>query len=277
MQEYMHHMIIKTVKLNSIITAFDVIRPKNFNFAGEMHDFWEAVCVKSGTAIATADNRVYTLSRGDLLFHKPMEFHRVRSANDTAPQLLILSFSAEGEAMHELENGFFKLNEYQLRELSELNSLCRTVIHLGEASDEYAWATSKASAAFESFILGLCKNGRVERISEPRYADEYRQIINYMEEHCRESLSIAQIAHGCRMSPSSLKRIFGMFCDRGIIEYHNSIRIRLAIEMLKGNTPICNISDNLGFSSPAYFNVAFKRETGLTPRVYRETMGKYII
>lgn len=274
MQEFEHHKIIKKLQLRSIVTAFDVIRPKNFNFAGEMHGFWEAVCVKSGTAIATADDRVYTLSRGNLLFHKPMEFHRVRSANDTAPQLLILSFSAEGEAMKKLENGFFKLNEYQLSELSEINALCRTVIRLDSSSEEYAWTSCRAAAAFEGFILKLCGSSREENIAEPRYAEDYRQIINYMEEHCCEGLTVPKIARDCGMSPSSLKRIFGMFCDRGIIEYHNSLRIRLSIKMLESGDTICNISDALGFSSPAYFNVAFKRETGLTPRTYRETVCK---
>lgn len=274
MQQYPFHYIEKKISLNAVATAWDVIRPKNFVFAGEMHNFWEAVCVKSGSAIVTADDRVYTLSRGDLLFHKPMEFHRVRSANNTAPRLLIISFAADGEALKMLENAFFKLSEYQLREFSRVNALCRSAIELDGRGEKYEWASSRAAAAFEGFILELCGNNSIERRTEPQYAEDYRRIINFMELHCCEGLTVDRIAKECGMSPSTLKRIFRMFCDRGIIEYHNSMRIRLAIKMLEDGTNICAVSDALGFSSPAYFNVAFKRETGLTPKVYRET-GQY--
>ena len=87
-----------------------------------------------------------------------------------------------------------------------------------------------------------------------------------MQSHCCESLTVCQIARACGLSESNLKRIFKMFCDRGVISYHNSLRIRTAVKMLYDEIPVSKISEELGFSSPSYFYVAFKRETGKTPR-----------
>jgi hypothetical protein len=44
--------------VNSVITSIDAIRPKDFYFNGEMHDFWEVVCLLDGSISATADERV---------------------------------------------------------------------------------------------------------------------------------------------------------------------------------------------------------------------------
>ena len=48
MQEFTVKKIGRAVTLEAVVAAFDVIRPKNFYFAGEMHDFWEMVYAADG-------------------------------------------------------------------------------------------------------------------------------------------------------------------------------------------------------------------------------------
>ena len=269
MQEFTVKKIERAVTLEAVVAAFDVIRPKNFYFAGEMHDFWEMVYAADGVATATADERVYTLTRGNLLFHKPMEFHRVWYSANTAPHLLLISFKAAGIAMRQLEKGFYRLNGYQAARLAEIEKLFEQIIGLyetGRNGNEFKLKSSLAAAAFEGFITELCESGLEDRRDNSPYADTYRRVIRYMQSHCCESLTVCQIARACGLSESNLKRIFKMFCDRGVISYHNSLRIRTAVKMLYDEIPVSKISEELGFSSPSYFYVAFKRETGKTPR-----------
>ena len=227
------------------------------------------VYAADGVATATADERVYTLTRGNLLFHKPMEFHRVWSSANTAPHLLLISFKATGIAMKQLEKGFYRLNGYQAARLAEIEKLFEQVIGLYESDrngNGFKLKSSLAAAAFEGFITELCESGLEDRRDNSPYADTYRRVIRYMQSHCCESLTVCQIARACGLSESNLKRIFKMFCDRGVISYHNSLRIRTAVKMLYDEIPVSKISEELGFSSPSYFYVAFKRETGKTPR-----------
>ena len=51
----------------------------DFHFDGERHDFWEFQCVDKGAAEVITDNGTYTLTRSQVIFHRPNEFHTSES------------------------------------------------------------------------------------------------------------------------------------------------------------------------------------------------------
>lgn len=82
----------------------------DFTFSGETHDFWEFVYADKGETIITSDQTEFRLKAGELYFHKPNEFHAVRSDGQIAPNLIVISFdlSASNNANLQLfaENSF---------------------------------------------------------------------------------------------------------------------------------------------------------------------------
>ena len=70
-----------------------------YSFPGESHDFWEFLCVDKGEVEITADNRAYTLKKGEIIFHKPNEFHTVRANGKIAPNLVVISFDCTSPCM----------------------------------------------------------------------------------------------------------------------------------------------------------------------------------
>lgn len=268
-REYEFHDFKRALTVKSIIAAIDAVRPKDFYFEGEMHDFWELVCVTDGTAAATGDERVYTLKRGDLIFHKPMEFHRVWSAEGTAPRLLIVSFKCEGDCMEYFNNRHFHLNDLMLEEFAETEGLLQRAIALYDrGGTEYTRAASLGAAALENFLLRLYGQKEATHREETRYAAIYGQTVSYLEDNLCRKLTVDEVARACGLSTGSLKRIFKMFCDKGIIEYHNFLRIRTAVKLLGNGKSIKEVSNELGFSSVAYFQVVFKRTVGSPPGGY---------
>ena len=51
----------------------------DFHFDGERHDFWEFQCVDKGIAEVITDNGTYTLTRSQVIFHRPNEFHTLKA------------------------------------------------------------------------------------------------------------------------------------------------------------------------------------------------------
>ena len=70
-----------------------------FSFEGESHDFWEFICVDKGEVGVTAGSEHLILKKGDLLFHPPNEFHAVKATGEIAPNLMVVSFGCQDEAM----------------------------------------------------------------------------------------------------------------------------------------------------------------------------------
>lgn len=258
-------IIEKMINVKSLITAFDDIRPKNFYFSGEMHDFWELVCVLSGTAAATADERVYNLSSGDILFHKPLEFHRIWSADGTTPHILIISFEAEGEGMKYFREKSFALSAAECERIADINGAFRNI--LSGNSDKYF--LNEAAVRFEEFLLGLYGRKHGRTVVKDKTAADFEQIVSYMNSRAEENLVLSDIAKGCNLSVSNLKRIFHIYSDVGVMKYFASVKIRRAMKLIEAGESIAETAEKLGFSSTNYFHNVFKRETGMTPREYK--------
>lgn len=265
----------RLIRVDALYTAFDVVRPAHFYFHGESHDFWELVYVCQGEVTATADERVYRLDSGKLLFHKPMEFHRIWSESNTGPHLMIISFKAGGENMEKLENSCFALSSRQRKRFEEVvAAFChaRALQAQGEEK-EVRRAVAMTAALLENFLMRLTEwEEQLPHESSDEDA-QYTRIVNVMQENCHRRLSLEELAKECGMSVSNMKRIFGRFSDVGIAKYFLSLKIRRAKELLENEIPASRVAEMLDFSEINYFYTVFKRETGMTPTQYKRSRG----
>ncbi len=89
---------------------------------------------------------------------------------------------------------------------------------------------------------------------------------NYMQ-----NISIEDIANAVYLSPSYLCTLFKKETNTTLIAYLTQFRIDKAKELLK-KTHIKNveIANMVGYDSPSYFNMIFKKFTGVTPSEYRK-------
>jgi len=101
----------KLIDIKGVYGIIDARKTPDFSFEGESHPFWELVYVKEGCVGVAADERIYSLSAGDVIFHKPMEFHRIWSAENSSPNLNIITFEAGGKRIKELEDLTSRLDE----------------------------------------------------------------------------------------------------------------------------------------------------------------------
>ena len=79
-EQYIKTTLEEELIIKRIVTIHYFEYRKDFVFTGEKHNFWEFVYVDKGEINVTADERVFRLEHGEMIFHKPNEFHTL-SAN----------------------------------------------------------------------------------------------------------------------------------------------------------------------------------------------------
>ena len=97
--------------VEEIITVHYFEYRNDFSFEGESHDFWEFLCVDKGEVQVRAGTETYLLKKGEMIFHKPNEFHSVMATGQSAPNLVVISFSCHSEAMRFFENALLTIGE----------------------------------------------------------------------------------------------------------------------------------------------------------------------
>ena len=78
------------IDITRIVTIHYYEFGQSFVFNGESHDFWEMVYVDKGSVAVRRDNEEeFILTQGNVLFHKPNEFHAIR-AFESSPNFFVI-------------------------------------------------------------------------------------------------------------------------------------------------------------------------------------------
>lgn len=269
--------------IDRFYSFFEVHRDEGFHFPGETHNFWECVYVLNGGICVSGDSRVYSLTAGDIIFHKPMEFHNYFVDKAAGADLLIFSFSLDGMSVDILKNKVFSLSAPQQYIISSLMNYVRSkydesmIPENNLIEHKYllpfdripAYSQMLTSYVYQ-LILTLIGDGTVAKTSSAPDAQIFSKVVNYMNNRISEQPTISEIAEFCNTSESSLKRIFYKYAGISIHKYFLKLKINASTELLKNGHRVSETAEKLGFSSQAHFSAAYKRETGMNPsHIYR--------
>lgn len=278
--------------VEKIITLFYMEMSKDFHYNGESHDFWEMVYIDKGQMVCTADKNRFLLKSGEMVFHKPNEFHNLSGDQQTAPNVSILTFECKSRAMKQLEGKIFKLKPEEKDILSRLfaeglatyrlvderNPLLQNLQQLENAP--YG-SSQMVKNLLELFLIMLCRNTDVvTRRSRRSYLIDgvdvpyhVKEILDCLKNNLYGRLTVGDLARRLGKSESAVKQSFAVFRKDGIIHYYNELKIQEAKKLIRqGQYNISQISDLLGFDSPQYFSRCFKKFVRMTPREYQQSI-----
>jgi len=260
--------------IKCFITAFKEKYENGYYFDGEAHNFWELVYVTEGSLFVSEDDKVYRLSEGNIIFHKPMEFHKIWVEKDQSARAIIISFEAEEEIFDNLADTLYRLDVEKQNAFEEifhmLNENFHTNFYVRRTENPDIAAEKLTFMHFEIFLLSLLSDYNVNKnTGHSISATNYKMIIDTMNENISKNLSINELAALCNLSVSNLKKIFAKYASGGVMKYFNSLKIKKAMRLLRIGLSVSETSYQLGFSSQNYFAVVFKRETGMLPSEFR--------
>ena len=146
----------------------------------------------------------------------------------------------------------------------ELLELCYT-LHGGSLTQE-----DKIYAFFRIFAI-LRKSKSAVSAKQSVLPRELSNIINYIEGHIYEEITVSDIAKSLYISQSTLERRFKEALDITPLEYIRKKKLILAAEMLQDGKSVLVAGTSVGYSDTSYFIEIFKRYYGITPYQYKKT------
>jgi AraC family transcriptional regulator len=106
-------------------------------------------------------------------------------------------------------------------------------------------------------------------LSLTRY--QMKQVIEFMQAHLDQTLSLDVLAQQIGFSPYHFARLFRQALGESPHQFVLHQRIERAQHLLKKtDVPLAHIAVECGFASQSHLTQVFKRHLGLTPRAYRQ-------
>ena len=285
---YVKTQLKNTINVSKIVTVHYYEFDKNFVFEGESHDFWEFVYVDKGKVKIQRDEESLILSQGEIVFHRPNEFHSIK-ALDSAPNFFVLSFVCNSPLTFYLEKYHTHLNKTLLGFISSI---------IKEAEDTYVIPKNDPSLKqlvkkeiapiggeqliktyLEQFLIFLIRN--IVTKDEPSVFPSKESMENHLiasakrfiEERAENTFCVNDLCRALGYSKSYLSKLFHEQTGETIADYAVRQKIKRAKKLIRdGNYNFTQISDLLSFNNPQYFSRVFKRITGMSPTEFKSTL-----
>ena len=157
-----------------------------------------------------------------------------------------------GQTLNEVSEIMLQLP--YLRGFERMNYLFRMLDIIGRSKTVY-------SLASEEYLLKVFKPAN-RRIG---------QIHDYLMNHFREEIDLAQLSELIHMAEGSLCRFFKMNVGCSVFEYLNKLKVDFACKLLMDpDIVIVDVCFDSGFHNLSHFNKQFRKNTGVAPSEYRK-------
>ena len=168
----------------------------------------------------------------------------------------------------------------KIRLLELLTGMCRVGLQAGapaeRITEQYFMAVNDLQQAVDDDVIYSWTMDIFDKMMDVIYISrdnaEYnsvRQVIEYLQEHYNQDLTLDDVARKVHISPSHLSRLFKDELGMTIIDYLTDIRIAAAKQMLENSDlMVKEIAEKVGYQG-SYFTRVFKKNTGVSPAEYR--------
>lgn len=285
--DYIKHKIANLITINKIVTIHYYELNKNFLYDGESHNFWELVFVDAGQIIVKSNEKEQVLKQGEIIFHKPNEFHSLKADKISAANIVVISFVCSSNAM-----SFFKGKSMTVP--SKLKKHISSIVEeYSETFNPMAIEDKKLEIKESSLIGGqqmirtYLEQLLIALIRSEQHKQDLRvfpskesmdnhlitQMMQIIEENTYNRISVEQICDQLNYSRAYLSKIFKKASGYTILEYILKHKIREAKKLIREEKyNFTQISDLLAFDNPHYFSRVFKKIANMTPSEYKNSI-----
>jgi len=292
LMNYFPTVLKEDIIVKKIFTVHYFEFAKSYVYEGEKHDFWEFVYVDKGEVEVLSETQDYKLKQGEMIFHKPNEFHNLWANGKVAPNVVIVSFECKSKATK-----FFRDNKIICIGDYEKNLLAQIIREAQEAfrppfnvpalprlerSAKPAFGCEQLIRTYlEQLLISLIRKG-TSIITESRISsavkersdeDMVKKITIYLKGNLSNNITFDDVRRYSKLSSTNLKVVFKEQTGTSVMNYFKTLKIEESKKMIREELyNFTEIASKLGYKSIHYFSRQFKNITNMTPSQYASSV-----
>ena len=263
------------------------LSPSFPSIAAQWHEEIEVIIVLDGSCDYRINLDLFVINKGDILIIDSQSLHSltyIPSKNMTWASFvfninMLKSSNTDGALLKYIAP--LLNHEHQLPIILKDNIDCYSkifdviedIIYCYYEKD-IAYELELKSLLFKFFSL-LYKNDLIKKHQSKNNltintTDKIKLVLNYINDHYSEDISINTLAELCEYSEYLFMRFFKKHIGLTCVQYINNLRLeKSSILLTSTNNAIMDVSLEVGFDNLSYFNKLFKRKYNLTPKEFR--------
>lgn len=284
-------IVDQEIVIDCLISVHYYESTQDFSSSESAHDFWECIYVDKGEVEITIESSTYLLHKGDIIFHKPMEYHRLAAKGNKMPNLVVIGFKCHSPAICFFERKILRVSDAESLLLATMIREARNAYstplnnpfseHLARRENAPFGAEQLIRISMEEMLINLIRKGNVvnanmkitSSIREKATQDIFTKIITYLGNNVHRSLTLDDVCQDNLIGRSNLQKMFRAKTGGGVMEYFCGLKIEAAKRLIRqGGQNFTEIAHALGFSTIHYFSRRFKAITGMTPTEYASSV-----
>ncbi len=245
----------------------------SYHYEKHFHTTLSVGIVEDGETSYTCEENSYTLKPNQLAIIEPNVIHSCNPSKNKARTYHMIYVDIQWckeiqKTLFEDVEKFISLSSVQIED-KELFDECLKVNKT--LLDEKVFYLEKEEL-LENFFIKLftkyCNKSLNQSTSKDK--DKIQKAKEFIENNCKENITLEQIAQYLGISRFYLSKLFKKEMNISIYKYLLNCKINLAKELLSKNYESIEVSNTLGFFDQSHFISTFKKFVAATPDEYKK-------
>lgn len=251
--------------------------------APHTHDYYEFYFFIEGDVSMQVGDTIYPVRFGDAMLIPPQMPHHAIIHNQEVPYRRFVFWISKNfyDRLKQISPNYTYAMDYANEHeqyICHLDRITFTSVQskilrlLEEMQSDHFGKELQIALYVDDFILSI--NRTVYNMVEPKKrsgnASLYSNLVDYIEDHLDEELSLDRLAARFYVSKYHIAHVFKDNLGLSIHQYITKKRLALCQEAIRTKMSIGEIYQTYGFGDYSSFYRAFKKEYGISPKEYRD-------
>ena len=259
-------------------------KPHYAMHSAHSHTYYELFYLINGNCTISIDDKLYTLSAGNVIFIPANSIHRTSYIGDTAPERIYIEFSSDyiNTIGSVLGNNWAAKNLWEhilyieTEKRPYINSLFDKIIDEYNIIDHYSDCCIRQ--LFQYLLIMLIRSDRNNKDVKDYINKSHKKIDSdmisasrYIAGNFKNNISLKDVAEFLNLNPTYFSSKFKAFHGIGFAEYLRNARINHAEwYLIETDLSLSDVADECGFCNSNYFGDTFKLVNGISPSEFRK-------